>query len=328
MRLLKILPGENLNEIEYLTQYKILKKLAVGGMGNIYLAEQKGAQNFRKIVAIKAIRKEALTSKDNINLFTGEAKLVADLIHENILQVYQLGEIESTFYIVMEYANGIDLLDLIEKHQNSNQIMDVEMAAFICSRVARALYYAHTAKDIYGNSLNIVHRDVSPGNIMITYGGVIKLADFGIAKAVNMVTPDEKEILMGKLSYMSPEQAKFEGTTPLSDVFSLGLILYEITTGITVYQVEEWEELLEQMTKYDIAPPGQINPKIPDALEKIILKALSVDPKGRFQSAREFSTALEEYMYNKGYGPTNEKLTEYMKAFYPEKNFDYAILKK
>jgi eukaryotic-like serine/threonine-protein kinase len=307
-----------MQEIQYLTNYQILRKIATGGMGSVYLAEQLGAESFRKVVAIKTIKREFLKNKENVDLFVGEAKLVADLIHENVLQVYQLGQTKGIYYIVMEYAHGKNLADIIRAHKDRHKVTNVEIGAFIVSRVCRALHYAHEAKDMTGKLLNIVHRDVTPSNIIITYGGVVKLTDFGIAKAVIMNTPDEAEVIMGKLPYMSPEQAKFQGTTRQSDVFSLGLVLYELLTNTSVYNVSDIDDLVEKMDNYPIKSPRRLNPHIPEKLEAIMMKALEVNPANRYQTAREFCQDLEHYMYDGGYGPTNEKLARYLARLFPE----------
>jgi serine/threonine-protein kinase len=307
-----------MQEIQYLTNYQILRKIATGGMGSVYLAEQLGAESFRKVVAIKTIKREFLKNKENVDLFVGEAKLVADLIHENVLQVYQLGQTKGIYYIVMEYAHGKNLADIIRAHKDRHKVTNVEIGAFIVSRVCRALHYAHEAKDMTGKLLNIVHRDVTPSNIIITYGGVVKLTDFGIAKAVIMNTPDEAEVIMGKLPYMSPEQAKFQGTTRQSDVFSLGLVLYELLTNTSVYNVNDIDDLVDKMDNYSIKSPRRLNPHIPEKLEAIMMKALDVNPVNRYQTAREFCQDLEHYMYDGGYGPTNEKLARYLARLFPE----------
>ena len=307
-----------MQEIQYVTNYQILRKIASGGMGSVYLAEQLGADSFRKIVAIKTIKKEFLKNKENVDLFVGEAKLVADLIHENVLQVYQLGQTKGIYYIVMEYAHGKNLADVIRAHKDRHKVTNVEIGAFIISRVCRALNYAHEAKDMAGKELNIVHRDVTPSNIIITYGGVVKLTDFGIAKAVIMNTPDEAEVIMGKLPYMSPEQAKFQGTTRQSDVFSLGLVMYELLTNTSVYNVNDIDDLVDKMDNYSIKSPRRLNPHIPEKLEAIMVKALEVNPANRYQTGRELGQDLEHYMYDGGYGPTNEKLARYLNRLFPE----------
>ncbi len=309
-----------MQEIQYVTNYQILRKIATGGMGSVYLAEQLGAESFRKVVAIKTIKKEFLKNKENVDLFVGEAKLVADLIHENVLQVYQLGQTKGIYYIVMEYAHGKNLADVIRSHKDRHKVTNVEIGAFIISRVCRALNYAHEAKDMAGKPQNIVHRDVTPSNIIITYGGVVKLTDFGIAKAVIMNTPDEAEVIMGKLPYMSPEQAKFQGTTRQSDVFSLGLVMYELLTNTSVYNVNDIDDLVDKMDNYSIKSPRRLNPHIPEKLEAIMMKALEVNPANRYTTAREFCQDLEHYMYDGGYGPTNEKLARYLGRLFPEES--------
>jgi len=309
-----------MQEISYNTSYQIVRKLATGGMGSVYLAEQMGAEGFRKVVAIKTIKKEYLKNKENVDLFVGEAKLVADLIHENVLQVYQLGQTKGIYYIVMEYAHGKNLADFIKAHKERHKVTNVDIGAFIISRVCRALHYAHEARNMAGKPLNIVHRDVTPSNVIITYGGQVKLTDFGIAKAVIMNTPDEAEVIMGKLPYMSPEQAKFVGTTRQSDLFSVGLVMYELLTNTVVYNVNDIDDLVDKMDNYSIKPPRRLNPHIPEKLEAIILRCLEVKPTNRYQTARELVQDLEHYMYDGGYGPTNEKLQRYLGRLFPEES--------
>ena len=309
-----------MQEISYNTSYQIVRKLATGGMGSVYLAEQMGAEGFRKVVAIKTIKKEYLKNKENVDLFVGEAKLVADLIHENVLQVYQLGQTKGIYYIVMEYAHGKNLADFIKAHKERHKVTNVDIGAFIISRVCRALHYAHEARSMAGKPLNIVHRDVTPSNVIITYGGQVKLTDFGIAKAVIMNTPDEAEVIMGKLPYMSPEQAKFVGTTRQSDLFSVGLVMYELLTNTVVYNVNDIDDLVDKMDNYSIKPPRRLNPHIPEKLEAIILRCLEVKPTNRYQTARELVQDLEHYMYDGGYGPTNEKLQRYLGRLFPEES--------
>ena len=311
-----------MREIQYLTNYRVLKKIASGGMGSVYLAEQCGSDGFRKIVAIKTIKREFMKTRENIDLFVGEAKLVSDLIHENVLQVYQLGQTKGVYYIVMEYAHGKNLSDFIREHKNRQKVANVEIGAFIISRVCRALHYAHAKKDIYGRPLNVVHRDVTPSNIILTYQGVVKLTDFGIAKATTMNTPDEAEVIMGKLPYMSPEQAKFIGTNPQSDIYSLGLVMYELLTNTVVYNVNDIDDLVDKQENFSIKRPTRLNPHIPDRLEEIMMRALEVKQENRYQSAKEMLTDLEHYMYDDRYGPTNEKLQRYLARLFPWENRD------
>jgi eukaryotic-like serine/threonine-protein kinase len=313
--------------IHGVSDYEILGKIASGGMGSVFLGEQLGAESFRKTVAIKIIKKEFLNNPESISLFIGEAKLTADLIHQCINQVYQLGETsDGQFYIVMEYIHGKTLSDLMRAHHDRGIKMDIEMGAFIISRVCRGLAYAHKKKDRNGNHLGIVHRDVTPSNIMFDFLGSVKLMDFGIAKALTMSTPDESQVIMGKLPYMSPEAAQFIGTDPRSDIFSLGLVMYELLTGFIVYNVKSIQELITKMKKYRIKDPSKLNPHIPARVEEIILKALEVNPGNRFQTAEEMLEAIEVYLYHDRYGPTNEKLAKYVRNLYPDVDPDKVVL--
>ncbi|MBF0245414.1 MAG: serine/threonine protein kinase [Planctomycetes bacterium] len=301
------------SELEYTTRWKVLRKLAHGGMGNVYLAEQLGIEGFKKIVAVKTIRRELITKERNLNMFISEAKLVADLIHENIMQVYNLSSTpEGDVFIIMEYVKGITFSRFLKRHRELEIRLDPEMAAFICSRVCRALSYAHSKRDHDDVFLEIVHRDVTPANIMIDTLGVVKLMDFGIAKAISMGTPDEKKVLMGKYPYMSPEQVKLEGTDGRSDIFSLGIVFYEALTGLKLFPAKSREELLELLEVSDIVSPSDIHDDIPESLSEIVMSMLQMDVSKRMKSARHAVLALEKYMYNKGYGPTNEKLAVYM----------------
>ncbi len=300
------------------TNFRIIQKLASGGMGDVFLAEWQGAVGFRKIVAIKTIRRDLLKDRNTKAMFIGEAKLVSDLIHENILQIYQLGQYEAGYFIVMEALFGMDLGKFIEIHVQKKILAPPDLCAFITSRVCRALNYAHHKTDHNGSPMNIVHRDVTPQNIMINYGGVVKLTDFGIAKALTHPTPDEKTTLMGKFPYMSPEQVMFQGTDARSDIFSLGLVAFELLTGKMVYRVSDADTLLDKMERFRIPPVRKVNPDVPESLSNIVTKALQLDPDKRFQTAKEWGTALEHFMYDKGYGPTNEKLASYLAEIDPQ----------
>ena len=299
-------------------KYKVLRPLAEGGMGSVYLAEQLGVFGFSKTVAIKVIKKEWLARKMFRELLVGEAKLVADLIHENILQVYHLVELEGACGIVMEYIHGCTLDDINERLDNVNDYITPDLGTFIISRVARALSYAHTKLGRAGGHLDIVHRDVSPPNIMVSWNGVVKLSDFGIAKARNMQSPDDRDHVVGKVPFLSPEQVALQGADPRSDIYSLGLVWYELLTGRTAYAAEELETLTEMHAAGMPTSAREFNPSIPEEMEAIMLKMIAPNPDHRFQSAKDVVTAMETYLYSGGYGPTNEKLRDYLNELFPE----------
>lgn len=309
---------EDLKELGFSAHCDIIKTIASGGMGSVYLAEQGGTADFRKTVAIKTIRGDLLKNKRTHNMFISEAKLVADLIHENIAQVYNLCNDGDIYFIIMEYIKGITLSKFIRKHKKLGKVVNCDMAAFICSRVARALSYAHNKTSRQGEPLGIVHRDVTPANILIDTLGVVKLTDFGIAKALTMGMPDEKKVLMGKYPYMSPEQVNLQGTDGRSDLFSLGVVFYEMITHKRLFPAKTRDELLEMLVEEKIERPETINPQVTKGLSDIIMSLLEKDLENRIPNARKLVIALEEFMYTKGYGPTNEKLSVYIRKLFAE----------
>jgi eukaryotic-like serine/threonine-protein kinase len=206
-------------------RYEVVRKIYEGGMGIVYEAEQIGARDFVKRVAIKVIRQNYANQKQFIENFIGEAKLVADLIHTNIVQTYHLGEAKNVFYIAMELIRGANLEQFSDQLQTKQRTLPIDMAVFIVSRVVRGLAYAHAKTDKDGKPLGIVHRDVSFKNVMLAYEGDVKLTDFGIAKARGFLIDNEGEVVAGKADFMSPEQANFQITDRRSDLFSVGVVL-------------------------------------------------------------------------------------------------------
>ena len=223
-------------------RYEIVRKIFEGGMGLVYEAEQHGAQDFVKRVAIKIIRPNFASQKMFIENFIGEAKLVADLIHTNIVQTYHLGEANGVYFISMELIRGANLEQFSQQMTDKRRKLPKELAVFITSRVARGLAYAHAKTDKDGRTLGIVHRDVSFKNIMIAFEGDVKLTDFGIAKARGFLTDQEGEVVAGKADYMSPEQADFQVTDKRSDLFSAGVVLANLLLGRNIFKGENPEE--------------------------------------------------------------------------------------
>ena len=297
-------------------RYKLIHKIAEGGMGAVFDAIQYGVEGFDKRVAIKTIREEFTTNFEFVRMFIGEAKLVADLVHENIVQVYQLGRTGSNFYIAMEYVEGVNLEKYIDRHYDLAKEPPVELGAFIVSRICRGLEHAHNKLGRDGKPLGIVHRDVSPKNVMLNFEGVVKLTDFGIAKARQLMQQEEGEVLMGKAEYMSPEQANFGETDKRSDTFSLGILLYEILTGTQLFAVEDIYETLENVKFKEIPDPRSLRPDIPEELARITMKSLQRELADRFQTAGEMGYDLEYYMYHDRFGPTNVALSKYLREFF------------
>jgi eukaryotic-like serine/threonine-protein kinase len=294
-------------------RFEVVRKIYEGGMGIVYEAEQLGARNFVKRVAIKVIRQNFATQKDFIENFIGEAKLVADLIHTNIVQTYQLGELNGIYYIAMEYINGVNLEQFLQRIADKKKRLPAELAVFIASRVCRGLAYAHAKGDKGGRTLGIVHRDVSCKNIMIAFEGDVKLTDFGVAKARGYLTDKEGEVVAGKADYMSPEQADFKVTDRRSDLFSVGVVLAHLLLGRNVFKGPTAEESRERILKMAIPNFAKLDKRIDERLNRILQRALARDLKQRYASADELLYDLEFYIYSGGYGPTNETLGKFVR---------------
>jgi serine/threonine protein kinase len=297
-------------------RFEVVRKIYEGGMGIVYEAEQHGARNFVKRVAIKVIRQNFATQKDFIENFIGEAKLVADLIHTNIVQTYQLGELNGIYYIAMEYLNGVNLEQFLQRIADKKKRLPPELAVFIASRVCRGLAYAHAKADKSGKSLGIVHRDVSCKNIMIAFEGDVKLTDFGVAKARGYLNDKEGEVVAGKADYMSPEQADFQVTDKRSDLFSAGVVLAHLLLGRNVFKGVTAEESRERILKMAIPDFPKLDKRIDAPLNTILQRALARNLKQRYATADELLYDLEYYIYSGGYGPTNETLGKFVRELF------------
>lgn len=304
--------------------YRTTRKIADGGMGSVYEAEQHGAEGFVKKMAVKTIIPRYSNNNEFVGMFIGEAKLVANLVHPNIVQIYQLGRSEGMFFIAMEYIDGINLEQFQLRHFDLRRDVPVDIAAFIVSRICRGLEYAHRKTDDDPRNprpLGIVHRDVSPKNIMITTEGEVKLTDFGIAKAVHYLEQDEERVLMGKVEYMSPEQADYQITDARSDLFSLGIVFSELLTGRNDYIGSDTNETLNKVKRAELPDLRAARPDIPEAIMRIVSKALQKRPEDRYQTAGEMGYDLEYFMYSGGYGPTIVSLAKYAAELFPNRRF-------
>jgi eukaryotic-like serine/threonine-protein kinase len=307
-----------LSTIQDTNTFKLVKKLAEGGMGAVYEATQLGSDGFEKRMAIKTILEDFTNNEEFVEMFIGEAKLVADLIHQHIVQIYQLGKSGRNYYMAMEFIHGVNLEQFIDRHHQYKKRIPTELCVYICSRVARALEYAHKKRNVQGELLGVVHRDVSPKNIMIDTEGVIKLTDFGIAKARNLMKDKEGDVLMGKVQYMSPEQAAFEQTDGRSDLFSLGVVLYELLAGRNIFADDDTLVCIENVQKKPIPPISHYNPNVDDDLQRVLDRMLERDKNKRYQDGGEAATDLEFYIYKGGYGPTFSTMSDYLLHLFPE----------
>lgn len=292
--------------------FELVRVIAEGGMGIVYEGAQKGAGHFVKRVAVKLIREEYSKIEEFRNNFVGEARLVADLIHTNIVQTYHLGEISGQYFMTMEYVDGIPLEDFTLRHRDTDQLIPPDLAAFIVSRVCRGLSHAHQRCDATGRNLGIVHRDVNPRNIMLAREGDVKLTDFGIAKAFDLMYNEEGDVIAGKDEYLSPEQARREVTDARADLFSCTVLLAEMLLGENIFETDQGEATRKNILELSIPDFTELRAEIDPRLDDILQRGFKRDREKRYQSAQAMLTALEMFLYGDGYGPTNEKLAAYM----------------
>src|SRR5712691_2328746 len=297
-------------------RYEIVRKIFEGGMGIVYEAEQHGAREFVKRIAVKVIRQNYADQKQFIDNFIGEAKLVADLIHTNIVQTYHLGEANSVYFIAMELIRGVNLEQFAQQLSDKKRILCKELAVFIVSRVVRGLAYAHAKTDKDGKPLGIVHRDVSFKNIMIAFEGDVKLTDFGIAKAKGFLVDNEGEVVAGKADYMSPEQANFQITDKRSDLFSAGVVLAHLLLGRNLFKGSTAEESRQRMMNLPVPDFRTLDERVDERLNEILHRVLARDLDKRYATADELLYDLEHYIYHSGYGPTNETLGRFMRELF------------
>ena len=281
-------------------------------MGIVYEAEQRGVGNFIKRVAVKLIREEYSKIDEFRSNFVGEARLVADLIHTNIVQTYHLGEISGQYFMTMEYVDGVTLEDFIQRHRETKQLIPTDLAAFIVSRICRGLSHAHQHCDPSGRKLGIVHRDVNPRNIMIAREGDVKLTDFGIAKALDLMYNEEGIVIAGKDEYLSPEQARREVTDARADLFCCTILLSEMLVGENIFETNRERTTHKNILELSIPDFIELRSEIDPRLNEILQHGFKRDRDKRYQSAQAMLTALETFLYDDGYGPTNEKLAAYM----------------
>lgn len=285
-------------------------------MGIVYEAEQRGIRSFAKRVAIKIIRERYAQQKLFLDNFIGEARLVADLIHTNIVQTYHLGEAGGCYYIAMELIDGVNLDQLAHRLAVKQRKLPVELAVFITSRVARGLAYAHAKCGRDGRPLGIVHRDVNFKNVLVAFEGDVKLTDFGIAKARGFLQDQEGEVAAGKADYMSPEQADFQITDRRSDLFSAGVVLAHLLLGRNHFKADTAEESRQRILKARIPDFRTLDSRIDDSLNAILERALARPLDQRYQSADDLLHDLEYHIYKGGYGPTNETLGKFVRELF------------
>ena len=276
-------------------KYVLLERVAVGGMAEVFVAKAFGVEGFERLLAIKKILPTMGEDPEFISMFVDEARIAVQLSHANIVQVLELGKHDEHLYIAMEYIPGRDLRQLIERFRKRHLPMPIPQACRIVAEVCEALDYAHRKRDTAGRPLGIVHRDVSPQNVLVSYDGEVKLIDFGIAKAESRLQRTQAGILKGKFSYMSPEQVKGLNTDGRSDIFATGVVLWELVCGEKLFTGDSDFAVLEKVRNGAVPSPRSVAKHCPEGLERVILKALANDPARRYQSASELHDDLVRF---------------------------------
>lgn len=287
-------------------KYLLLERINVGGMAEIFLARSRGVHGFKRILAIKKILPTMAEDDEFIAMFVDEARIAAELSHAGIVQIFELGKFEDDYYIAMEFVHGKDMRYIQERMARERRPVSVALACWIILRICEALDYAHTKKDPSGRPLGIIHRDVSPQNVIISFEGEVKICDFGIAKAANRSQKTQAGVLKGKFGYMSPEQVRGLPLDGRSDIFTVGTLFYEMVTLERLFVGESDFSTLEKVRNADVVPPSSYNREVPEELEEIILKALAKEVEDRFQNTAEFGDAVQAFMLNNSMSSARE----------------------
>ncbi len=299
-------------------KYRLIERIAVGGMAEIFLAHQKHEDGHESPVVIKRIRPHLSKHAAFVKMFLNEARLAAQLNHPNVVQIHDLGKIAESYFISMEYVAGRDMRRVVPKAEALGIPFPLVYAVKIASCVCAGLHHAHTKVDLYGNPLNIVHRDVSPENVVVAFDGSVKILDFGIAKAANQVGQTRTGEIKGKLSYMSPEQCLGTPLDCRSDIFSLGVVLYEWLTGFKLFTGESEVAVMRSITEGKIYAPSYFREDLPERLEVILMKALERDRDKRYQTAAQMQKDLDAFLDAYEFTPTALHLSNFLKQLFEE----------
>jgi serine/threonine-protein kinase len=305
--------------LETYGRYQLLKKLATGGMAQIYLARQVGPEGFEKLLVVKRILPHLAENEDFITMFLDEARIAARLNHPNIVQIFDLGAQDDSYFIAMEYIHGEDVRRVWKHADKVGRPLPLALICRIIIEACAGLDYAHKKTDAAGRPLGIVHRDISPQNILVSFEGGVKVVDFGIAKAADQATVTRSGVLKGKYSYMSPEQAGGQHIDCRTDIFALGVVLYELLTGTRLFKRATDIQTLNAVTECNIAPPSEINTRVPKDLDDIVMRALAKERDARFPEARQLGQALESWMLGNQLPSSNAMLAEFMHEIYAER---------
>ena len=305
--------------LEKFGRYELLRKLATGGMGQIFLARQSGPVGFQKLLVVKRVLPHLSEEEEFIRMFFDEARIAALLNHPNIAQLYDLGEVDGVYFIAMEYVHGESLRQVAIDAQAQQGGLPLGLKLRIMADAAAGLDFAHRAKSHSGRPLGVIHRDISPQNVLVGFNGCVKLIDFGVAKAANKVSHTIAGAIKGKYPYMSPEQARGDELDPRSDVFGLGTVLFELLTHTRLFKRESDSATLRAVVGAVIPRPSSLAKDIPESLDPIVFRALARKREDRYQTAGDFQLALENFIAAERLPASVTHLATFLHGLYADK---------
>jgi serine/threonine-protein kinase len=299
-----------------LGKYELLRRIAVGGMGEVFLARERGVAGFDRIVVVKRLLPELAEKPDLVEMFIDEARIAGQVSHPNIVQIHDFGHADDAYFLAMEYVAGQNLSRITDRADDADGL-PLAMAVHIVAELTRGLDAAHRARDADGRPLGIVHRDISPHNVLVSYGGDVKLMDFGIAKAANKTHRTEAGTIRGKLCYMSPEQARGDDLDVRSDIFAAGVVLWELTVGDELFAGDGVVETIRAVCEAPIPRPSERVPDYPPELERIVMAALDRDRAERTATASELGSALRAFLVDSRLHVDRDELGAFVAELFP-----------
>jgi serine/threonine-protein kinase len=303
----------------FLGRYRVVEEIGMGGMASVHLARMDGPGGFQKWVAIKRIHPHLVEDQTFVNMFVDEARVVARISHPNVATVFELGKHEDTYWIAMEYLHGEPLREVMRRTEELGRPTPPEIACRVIADAAEGLHAAHELRGDNGEKLGLVHRDVTPHNLFVNYDGSTKVVDFGIAKFHSRIAKTRAGMLKGKLAYMSPEQVAGAAVDRRSDVFALGVVLWELTTGQRLFRMESDIDTLAKVQDCVVPHPSGVMRGYPGDLEAIVMKALARSSRGRYGTAREFSRALQSLLMRRGLFVGADEVSAYMNSIFGDR---------
>jgi serine/threonine-protein kinase len=299
-------------------KYRLIAKLATGGMGEIFLARLKGVAGFEKLVVIKRLLPHLAEDAHFVTMLLDEARIAARLSHPNVCEVYDLGEVDGQFYIAMEYLEGVSCSQVLQRARKEGRWLDIRLAAAVLIQACEGLHHAHELTDRNGGDIGLVHRDISPSNLFLTTTGLVKVLDFGVAKSRNALARTHTGALKGKYAYMSPEQVMAQPIDRRSDIFSLGIVFWEMLTTQRLFWRESEFLMFQAIAEEEIPPVTKHRENIPEAVAETVQRALARDQAARFGTARDLAEAIRAAVQTLGGVVSNSKLGDYVKTRFEE----------